>query len=268
MDPQSRSSLLQCFLGVLLSLIECVASKKWKIIEFLQLSAKTASKLCNLMKSYRILKTMAAKKVKTKTYCNIDEILDFVLDEADPESDIEVDLGSGISDDELESDWGYESEPNATKQSKTIPTNIVMTGQSSASSVNPEYDNNNDTYFEEVYVDSIDNNSITSSSSHSDSGFTADERFSPQPKREKTWRTHDGRPRLGGHLQVQGGIFGTDRGKPGNDHGCGSGQIGHHGGQVAQCGARDGCQACCAGHGACAVVVVVALVIMVRYLFL
>ena len=47
---------------------------------------------------------MAAKKVTTKTYCNIDEILDFVLDEADPESDIEVDLGGGISYDELESD--------------------------------------------------------------------------------------------------------------------------------------------------------------------
>ena len=78
---------------------------------------------------------MATKKVTTKTYRNIDETLDFVLDEADPESDIEVDLGGGISDDELESDWNYESEPNATKQSDTIPTNVVMTEQSSASSV-------------------------------------------------------------------------------------------------------------------------------------
>ena len=91
---------------------------------------------------------MAAKKVTTKTYRNIDEILEFVLDEADPESDIEVDLGGGISDDELESDWEYESEPNATKQSKTIPTNVVMTEQSSASSVDPEYNDNNDTYFD------------------------------------------------------------------------------------------------------------------------
>ena len=66
---------------------------------------------------------MAAKKVTTKTYCNIDEILDFVLDEADPESDIEVDLGGGISYDELESDQEYESKPNDTKQSETIPTN-------------------------------------------------------------------------------------------------------------------------------------------------
>ena len=64
---------------------------------------------------------MAAKKVTTKTYRNI-EILDFVLDKADPESDIEIDLGGEISDDELESDWEYESEPNATKQSETIPT--------------------------------------------------------------------------------------------------------------------------------------------------
>ena len=64
---------------------------------------------------------MAAKKVTTKTYRNI-EILDFVLDKAAPESDIEIDLGGGISDDELESDWEYESEPNATKQSETIPT--------------------------------------------------------------------------------------------------------------------------------------------------
>ena len=31
-----------------------------------------------------------AAKATTKTYCNIDEILDFVLDEADPESDIEL----------------------------------------------------------------------------------------------------------------------------------------------------------------------------------
>ena len=69
----------------------------------MQLSPKTASKSGDLMKSYRILKIMAAK-VTTKTYHNIDEILDFVLDEADPESDIEVDLGGGISDDELESD--------------------------------------------------------------------------------------------------------------------------------------------------------------------
>ena len=101
-----------------------------------------------MIKSYRILKIMAAKKVTTKTYRNIDEILEFVLDEADPESDIEVDLGGGISDDELESDWEYESEPNATKQSKTIPTNVVMTEQSSASSVDPEYNDNNDTYFD------------------------------------------------------------------------------------------------------------------------
>ena len=78
---------------------------------------------------------MATKKVTTKTYRNIDEILDFVLDEADPESDIEVDLGGVISDDELQSDWNYESEPNATKQSETIPTNVVMAEQSSASSV-------------------------------------------------------------------------------------------------------------------------------------
>ena len=78
---------------------------------------------------------MATKKVTTKTYRNIDKTLDFVLDEADPESGIEVDLGGGISDDELESDWNYESEPNATKQSDTIPTNVVMTEQSSASSV-------------------------------------------------------------------------------------------------------------------------------------
>ena len=78
---------------------------------------------------------MATKKVTTKTYRNIDEILDFVLDEVDPESDIEVDLGGVISDDELQSDWNYESEPNATKQSETIPTNVVMAEQSSASSV-------------------------------------------------------------------------------------------------------------------------------------
>ena len=123
---------------------------------------------------------MAAKKVTTKTYCNIDEILDFVLDEADPESDIEVDLGGGISYDELESDQEYESKPNGTKQSETIPTNVVMTEQSSASSVDPEYnENNNDTYFDEDYVDSTDNNSITSSSSHSDSSTTTDDkRFS------------------------------------------------------------------------------------------
>ena len=71
--------------------------------------------------------------------------------EADPESDIEVDLEGGISDDELESDWKYESEPNATKQSKTIPTNVVMAEQSSANSVDPEYnDNNNDTYFDKI----------------------------------------------------------------------------------------------------------------------
>ena len=127
---------------------------------------------------------MAAKKVTTKTYRNIDEILDFVLDEADPESNIEVDLGGGISDNKLESDWEYEGEPNVTKQSESIPTNVVMTEQSSASSVDPEYsDNNNDTYFDEDYVDIIDNNSITSSSSHSDSSTTTDdERFSPQPK--------------------------------------------------------------------------------------
>ena len=96
---------------------------------------------------------MATKKVTTKTYRNIDEISDFVLDEADPESDLEVDLEGGISDDELESDWEYESEPNATKQSKTIPTNTVMTEQPSASSFDPEYnDNYNDTYFDEDYM--------------------------------------------------------------------------------------------------------------------
>ena len=170
--------------------------KKWKIVEFLQLSAKTASKLRNLINSYRIFKIMAAKKVTTKTYRNIDEILDFASDEANPESDIEVDLGGGKSDDELESDWEYESEPNAIKQSKTIPPNVVMTEQSSASSVDPEYnDNNNDTYFDEDYVDSIDNNSITSSISHSDSSTTTDdERFSPQPKRQNTLQTLSGRP--------------------------------------------------------------------------
>ena len=123
---------------------------------------------------------MAAKKVATKTYCNIDEILDFALDEAGPESDIEVDLGCGISGDELESDWEYESEPNA------------MTEQFSASSVDPEYNvNNNDTYFDENYTGSINNNSITSSSSHSDSStMTDDERFSPQPKRKKKLCEH------------------------------------------------------------------------------
>ena len=132
---------------------------------------------------------MAAKKVATKTYCNIDEILDFTLDEADPENDIEVDLGGGISGDELESDWEYESEPNATQQSEAIPTNVVMTEQFSASSVDPEYnDNNNDTYFDEDYVGSINNNSITSSSSYSDSStMTDDERFSPQPKWKKNF---------------------------------------------------------------------------------
>ena len=99
---------------------------------------------------------MAAKKDTTKTYCNTDKILGFALDEADPESGINVDLGGGISDDELESDGEYESEPNATKQSETTPTNVVITEQSSASSVDPEYnDNNNDTYFDEDYVGSI-----------------------------------------------------------------------------------------------------------------
>ena len=48
------------------------------------MSAKTTSKLCDLIKSYRILKIMAAKKDTTKTYCNIDKILGFALDEADP----------------------------------------------------------------------------------------------------------------------------------------------------------------------------------------
>ena len=52
-------------------------------------------------------------------------------------------------------------------------------------------------------------------------------------------------------MQVWQGIFGLDRGKPGNDYRRGSGQVGHHDGQVAQCGARGGCQAHCAGHGAC-----------------
>ena len=128
-----------------------------------------------------------------------------------------------------------------------------MTEQSSASSVDPKYnDNNNYTYIDEDYVDSVDNNSITSSSSHSDSSTTTDnERFSPQPKRQKTLRKCSGRPQLRGHLQVRGGIFGLDRGKPGNDHGRGSGQVGHRGGQVAKCGARGGRQAHHAGHGAC-----------------
>ena len=99
--------------------------KKWKIVEFLLLSVKTASKSRNLIKSYRILKIMAAKKVTTKTYCNIDEILDFALEEADPESNIEVYSGDGIIDDKLESDWEYESEPNATKQSETMKTVYV-----------------------------------------------------------------------------------------------------------------------------------------------
>ena len=78
-----------------------------------------------------------------------------------------------------------------------------MTEQSSASSVDPEYnDNNNDRYFDEDYVDSVDNNLITSSSSHSDSSTTTDnERFSPQPKRQKTLRKCGGRPRLRGHLR-------------------------------------------------------------------
>ena len=59
-------------------------------------------------------------------------------------------------------------------------------------------------------------------------------------------------------MQVRGGIFGLDRGKPGNDHGCGSGQVGHHDGQVAQRGACGGRQAhharhdaCCGGRGGC-----------------
>ena len=128
-----------------------------------------------------------------------------------------------------------------------------MTEESSASSVDPEYnDNNNDTYFDEDYVDSIDDNSITSSSSHSDSSTTTDgERFSLQPKGQKTLQTRGGRPRLGGHLRVQGGIYGLDRGKPGNDHGHGSGQVGNRGRQVAQHGARGGHQAHHAGYGAC-----------------
>ena len=56
----------------------------------------------------------------------------------------EVDLGGGISDEELESDWEYESEPYATKQGETILTNVVMTEQCSASRVDPEYNDNND----------------------------------------------------------------------------------------------------------------------------
>ena len=147
---------------------------------------------------------MAAKKVATKTYRNIDKILDFALDEADSKSDIEVALGGGIIDDELESDWKYESEANATKQGKIIPTNVVMTEQSSASIVDPEYNHHsNGTYFHEDYVHSIDKNSISSSSFHSDSiTATDDERFSPQPKRQKTLETHTSRPQLGGHLRV------------------------------------------------------------------
>ena len=54
----------------------------------------------------------------------------------------EVDLGGGISDEELESDWEYESEPYATKQGETILTNVVMTEQCSASRVDPEYNDN------------------------------------------------------------------------------------------------------------------------------
>ena len=52
-------------------------------------------------------------------------------------------------------------------------------------------------------------------------------------------------------MQVQGGIFGLDRGKHGNNHGRGSGQAGHRGGQIAQHGARRGCQACHGRHSAC-----------------
>ena len=51
---------------------------------------------------------------------------------------VEVDLGGGISDDELESDWEYESEPDATKQSETIPTNVVMTEQSTHPGLHPD----------------------------------------------------------------------------------------------------------------------------------
>ena len=54
----------------------------------------------------------------------------------------EVDLEGGISDEELESDWEYESEPYATKQGETILTNVVMTEQCSASRGDPEYNDN------------------------------------------------------------------------------------------------------------------------------
>ena len=75
--------------------------------------------------------------------------------------------------------------------------------------------------------------------------------FQHNQKGKKTLRKHGGRLGLGGHLPVQGGIFGLDRGKPGNDNGRDSGQVSHPGGQVAQRGARDGRQAYRAGHGAC-----------------
>ena len=64
-------------------------------------------------------------------------------------------------------------------------------------------------------------------------------------------QTRGGRPWLGRHLQVQVGIFGLDRGKPGNDHRHDSGQVGHHGGQVHQGDAHSGCQAHRAQHGTC-----------------
>ena len=63
---------------------------------------------------------------KQKTYSNIDEILDFVLNESDPESDADIDLGGGISGEELESDWEYETEPNIPVQSETVPSNAMI----------------------------------------------------------------------------------------------------------------------------------------------
>ena len=54
---------------------------------------------------------MASNKHAKKSLQNMDEILEFLLDDNDPESDVEVDLGDELSSKELDSGWEHEKEP-------------------------------------------------------------------------------------------------------------------------------------------------------------
>ena len=132
---------------------------------------------------------MASNK---KNIQNMDEILEFLLDDNDPDSDLAVDLGDELSNEELDSDWEYETEPQVADTD--INNEQPVAGSAEPVDDIPDFEKNDNENSETGEIPEnpeLSEEEIMFSSSSSSSDVTTDDDLSP-PVVKRRVRTRGG----------------------------------------------------------------------------